>query len=178
MHQQQLTAKNVERNCRQVYLKKKMKKEKTMKKQEQTTVKKQRPIQFTFKGVKYGIEFMENNYIFTSSSSKATPSYFNRIDHLLMHIMSVLSRQSRAGTLHEFMEDLKEVIHAVKTISLHIYTHYTPETELEKATTRWGKSVDEALTKIATAQAQTKHRKKKGTVNANATSSKNNSVPS
>lgn len=155
-----------------------MKKEKIMKKQKQATVKKQRPIQFIFQGVKYGIEFMENNYIFTSSASKATPSYFNRIDHLLIYIMSVLSRQSKAGTLHEFMEDLKEVIHAVKTISLHIYTCYTPETELEKATTRWGKSVDEALTKIATAQAQTKPKKKKETVNADAHSVKNNSAPS
>lgn len=124
--------------------------------------KQQKPIKFTYKGATYTIDFIENNYVFTMVGRDSNPSYFNRIDHLLMHIMSVLSRQTKAGALHEFMEDLKEVIEAVRKISLHIYNNYTPETELEKATTRWGKHVDEAISKISELPVTKPRKPKKG----------------
>ena len=119
----------------------------------------QKPLRFRYKKNKYCIEFEDNNYIFTTNENKRNQKYFNRIDHLLLHILSVLSKDTTAGSLYEFIEELKMAISAVRNISIHIYNNYTPCTELEKASTRWGKHVDEAMSQIVELPKPTKKKK-------------------
>lgn len=73
-------------------------------------------IKFEFRDKEYFIESDKRNYIFHEGykeyegrKNMIEPSYFDKIEHLVAHVLDHGLKKSDATTLEEFMEDYKEL---------------------------------------------------------------------
>lgn len=52
--------------------------------------------------------------------SKKEYAYFGRVEHALNYILSLAMKQSTAGSMHEFIEDVSGAVKLVKALTKHV----------------------------------------------------------